>query len=754
MSSSTGIRKLFFSLTAPFLLFVLIPVLVLNVVSSRAIRITEASESQACVDRLVDGHGSIDTILKNTNTILPLLQFDNTLLGLERLHAPLTATDQYDIWRGLQTVRAMDLSTREMTHIIYYPDADMIVSNAFVNVGIESLYGQLYQFGDLSYDAFRAAYQVEKNQATFFPYAHYTWNGQSYQGFLYGMKLRPGGTALLLFLIHESSIHSAFEALYDSGATLYIYSTDGALLYGPEDTAYRGELPHVPFGDSGLMDEDIFGGDTIASYSRSPYGLYFVSTLSKQEALAQVQALRYLTLYLTLGAIALTTLYALFLAAKSSKSIAQSLLLLSENPDLSSYSGGDAFNYLNSAMLELVSSNTVLRQDAQTRMGILRAAFVDKLVSGSFEDDAELDSFAQDAGLTLSGKQFFVVFITLDAAQLERQPQVRQRILDALQPFETSGQGILYSRTSNRIALFFLMDASDTPAFRETAQELLLETVQPICDAASMAVRYVGSGLCQQVSELSEAYLQCREHAAALGSLTDSGIQWIDRLPIPRQHLFVYPAEVEKRLINQLQSGDLPGTLDTLVPLFDANTRPGVLGDGMRVIFYTLLKGTYLKALDGELIELFRDRIEHLPLKRPAADVRRYFLDLTEDMCTAFTKAKPQETGTIRKEELLAYVEENFSDPSLSLSLASEHFGFSGAYFSQLFKDTTGENFSAFLERTRLEHSRVLLARSLKIDDVALQCGYSSTGTYRRAYKRYYGISPSQARALDAEGTP
>ena len=740
--SQKGIRRLFLSLTAPFLLFVLVPVIVLNMVSSRAIRITEASESQACVDQLSGGRGTIDTILKNINIVLPLLQFNGELLALERLSAPLTAVDQYDIWKGLQAVRSMDLSTREMPHIIYYRDSDMIVSNTAVNIDIQNLYGRLYQFGDLDYNAFRAVFDLEKGQTAFFPYARYVWNGQASNGFLYGIKLRPGGSALILFLIDEANLRSAFDQLFESGATLYLYGPDGALLYGPEETAPAGPLPHVGLGESGLMADTVFREDVIAVYSRSPYGLYFVSVLPRQAALAQVQMLRNLTNYLTLAAIALTSLYALFLAAKSSHRIAQSLLLLSENPDLSSYSGGDAFNYLNNAMLELISSNTVLRQDAKTRTAILRAAFVDKLVSGSYEDEAELASFAKDADLQLPGKRFFVVSIVFDA----QHPQLRQDILDALVPWETSGQGIVYSRTANRISLFFLLDAALSASFRETARELLLNTVQPVCEAKSMPVQYIGSGLISKITELGEAFAQCREQAYAPGGFAEGAIHWMDLLPDARQHMFVYPADVEKKIINQLRSSDLDGVRKTLSQVFDANIQPGVLNDGMRLIFFTLLKGTYLKALHDNMIESFRDRMEHMPLKRPAADVQRYFQDLTEDLCEAFRQAQPRESGTVTKEELLAYIESNFADVNLSLSMAAQHFGFSNAYFSQLFKEVTGGNFSVFLESTRLEYSQSLLAQSLKIDDVAQRCGYGSTASYRRAYKRYFGISPSQSR--------
>jgi AraC-like DNA-binding protein len=91
-------------------------------------------------------------------------------------------------------------------------------------------------------------------------------------------------------------------------------------------------------------------------------------------------------------------------------------------------------------------------------------------------------------------------------------------------------------------------------------------------------------------------------------------------------------------------------------------------------------------------------------------------------------------------------VEAHFSEDKLSLSLAAQHFGFSETYFSQMFKDITGENFSTFTEITRLNKAQVLLKEYLKIEEVACRCGYKSPASFRRAYKRYFGVNPAGNR--------
>ena len=74
----------------------------------------------------------------------------------------------------------------------------------------------------------------------------------------------------------------------------------------------------------------------------------------------------------------------------------------------------------------------------------------------------------------------------------------------------------------------------------------------------------------------------------------------------------------------------------------------------------------------------------------------------------------------------------------------ADYFALSEAYFSQLFKEIIGDSFSTYLETMRLEKSKeLLLGNKLTIEQIASAVGYNNSSTYRRAFKRVVGISPS-----------
>lgn len=67
----------------------------------------------------------------------------------------------------------------------------------------------------------------------------------------------------------------------------------------------------------------------------------------------------------------------------------------------------------------------------------------------------------------------------------------------------------------------------------------------------------------------------------------------------------------------------------------------------------------------------------------------------------------------------------------------------STAYFSRKFKEQTGQNFSEFLERARLERAtELLLTSDLSLNEIADQVGFNDYSYFSSRFKKNYGIGP------------
>jgi AraC-like DNA-binding protein len=62
-----------------------------------------------------------------------------------------------------------------------------------------------------------------------------------------------------------------------------------------------------------------------------------------------------------------------------------------------------------------------------------------------------------------------------------------------------------------------------------------------------------------------------------------------------------------------------------------------------------------------------------------------------------------------------------------------------------LFKDISGENFSKYIEKLRMQRAHELIENGFKITEIAQMAGYNSPQVFRRAYRRHYGVAPGNS---------
>jgi AraC family transcriptional regulator len=86
-------------------------------------------------------------------------------------------------------------------------------------------------------------------------------------------------------------------------------------------------------------------------------------------------------------------------------------------------------------------------------------------------------------------------------------------------------------------------------------------------------------------------------------------------------------------------------------------------------------------------------------------------------------------------------------DEDLSLDALARSFGYSPFHFHRVFTREVGETPKAHVDRLRLERGWLLVAvTDESILDIALTVGFKSHETFARAFKRCYGLTPTEFR--------
>lgn len=113
-------------------------------------------------------------------------------------------------------------------------------------------------------------------------------------------------------------------------------------------------------------------------------------------------------------------------------------------------------------------------------------------------------------------------------------------------------------------------------------------------------------------------------------------------------------------------------------------------------------------------------------------------------MANLWLKSQDPDERIIEKAQ--AYIRENLQRPITLLEVA-EHVHYNPTYFSEYFRMKTGETFSKYVIRQRMEEAkRKLVESDEKVSTISEQLGYQDTRYFSKLFKLMVGMTPSEYR--------
>jgi AraC-like DNA-binding protein len=155
-----------------------------------------------------------------------------------------------------------------------------------------------------------------------------------------------------------------------------------------------------------------------------------------------------------------------------------------------------------------------------------------------------------------------------------------------------------------------------------------------------------------------------------------------------------------------------------------------------------------------------RAMLEELHQDRPGGDaaIAAYLQLLLVELERHLSERSPhaagdavpvEDTGARAVRGVLAYIEAHLGEPT-TLEEMGRALAVSPRHLERCFSENVGTSIMAFWFGRRMEQAAALLRRpEASIAEVAAGVGYASAFAFSRAYKRYFGVPPSQARRLD-----
>lgn len=284
---------------------------------------------------------------------------------------------------------------------------------------------------------------------------------------------------------------------------------------------------------------------------------------------------------------------------------------------------------------------------------------------------------------------------------------------------------------------------------REYIEEIFDKTFKFIKDMIGINFSIVFGSKSKGIEGIYSSYICARETLTYFNLESDTQMIWYDDIK-NRHTLYKYSIEKEQKIINAICAGSITEAKTWINEVISKNYNQRELSYPMKKCLVCDITGTILKA--AEKIGATEYLLEYIQAQTDTylsdeVNTIRYFENLLlilEEKIKTLEKQKREDTNLGK--QVMKYVNENFSNPDLNISITALHFGITPSYLSALFKEQTGQNLLEFINNTRIEHVKKLLEEGKTLNEISTESGFRSSGALIRVFKKTTGITPGQMK--------
>lgn len=567
------------------------------------------------------------------------------------------------------------------------------------------------------------------------------------QDIYYGIpssRLMSGKTGTVFFRIDTDWLEEKFSFLEQyNGYSLFVLDDDngGACLYSHDDLNLAENLPADWLTKQGTWNG---GRDLVMHLAGSDsLGLSYLLILPEQQAMQRLNALLIQMVLLLFAAVVLGTAVSLYFSVRRGRPVNEIARALQTadgavNTDL---------NLISGAVSRLVQDNAYLLQEQAADRPALRTAFYHNLLKSNFVSRPEMEYMANRAGIELTEKTYCAAVLRLfpgiDADAIDGQTVEDARVLQQAISAYVNELWVrpVHNYKRNTLETLYIFEIEN--------QEKLLAVLHRV--TAWLHEQYhveAHWGVGTPCDDLMQFWKSAEEASAAQRDADGGTPVQVYSARLSARDGYYFPYAVEERLTQSLRTGDGQAIEDVLSLLQTENfVRRSLSRSQMQRLNRRIVE--ILSAQTGAVVE---ESADLMALNELAFDYKgdcEAYFEALNTLCQALCGEATRQKNARRSENVKAieeYIRKNYRNPSLGLAMVSAEFNLSEGYLSAIFKKETGTNFAEYLEQLRVKAACVLLEDGCKVSDLPERVGYNSIQSFRRAFKRVMGVSPSEYR--------
>jgi YesN/AraC family two-component response regulator len=214
---------------------------------------------------------------------------------------------------------------------------------------------------------------------------------------------------------------------------------------------------------------------------------------------------------------------------------------------------------------------------------------------------------------------------------------------------------------------------------------------------------------------------------------------------------YYYPYSTEKHIFNFLKLGSLNELLESVDIFFSEIREKNLSYDNILQIINQLIGGVVKYMLSEHLnpSEVFatdKTLYQHLSTLETLDEIQQWIKNIFTSIVEYTTIRKSSQNKYIIK--VRDYIQEHYNE-DISFEELAGRIGISYSYLRRLFNEELNMSIADFLNTYRIEKAKSLLKNSsLTLQKIAQRVGYNNVQSFKRYFKKYEGITPSEYRII------
>ncbi|MEN6314830.1 MAG: helix-turn-helix domain-containing protein [Clostridiaceae bacterium] len=251
------------------------------------------------------------------------------------------------------------------------------------------------------------------------------------------------------------------------------------------------------------------------------------------------------------------------------------------------------------------------------------------------------------------------------------------------------------------------------------------------------------------ISEMSDDLYNIIDlHAHAIQTLPYKLIH--DNLPVieyikvkDNENKYPVPFHQANEFIKDLENHKIDAILNFIDSTFNRNVLDKYSIDAVDRLYRGVVNIIWVILTENNLEDQIDTHMNIVSIQS-FTDIRDVRLYLKELILKAIQLLKSNKPKRSQVEVAKEYIRVNIGK-DINMTVVSNSVNMNYTYFSMQFKQETGMNFSEYLIAERMKEAQKLMSDpSNKIQDIAVKLGYGNPKNFTRAFKKFFGLSPSK----------